>query len=36
MLAAADKGVEASHKGLEQAEEESRVIQERFESGRGI
>jgi len=36
MLAAAQKSVEASRKGLEQAEEESRVIRERFESGRGI
>jgi outer membrane protein TolC len=36
MLTAAEKGVEASHKGLEQAEEESRVVKERFESGRGI
>ncbi len=36
MLAATDKSVEASRKGLEQAEEEARVIQERFASGRGI
>ena len=36
MLAAAEKGVEASRKGLEQAEEEFRVVRERFESGRGI
>jgi outer membrane protein len=36
MLAAAEKSVEASEKGLEQAEEEARVIRERFESGRGI
>ncbi len=36
MLTAAEKGVEASRKGLEQAEEESRVVKERFESGRGI
>jgi outer membrane protein len=36
MLAAAEKGVEASQRGLEQATEESRVIRERFESGRGI
>ena len=36
MLAAAEKGVEASRKGLEQAEEEFRVVKERFESGRGI
>ena len=36
MLTAAEKGVEASRKGLEQAEEEFRVVKERFESGRGI
>jgi len=36
MLTAAETGVEASRKGLEQAEEESRVVKERFESGRGI
>jgi outer membrane protein len=36
MLAAAEKSVEASQKGLEQAAEEARVIGERFESGRGI
>jgi outer membrane protein TolC len=36
MLAAAGKGVEASQKGLEQAEEEFRIVKERFESGRGI
>jgi outer membrane protein TolC len=36
MLTAAEKSVEASRKGLEQAEEEARVIRERFESGRGI
>jgi len=36
MLAAAEKGVDASRKGLEQAEEEFRVVKERFESGRGI
>jgi outer membrane protein TolC len=36
MLAAAEKSVEASRKGLDQAEEESRVVKERFESGRGI
>ncbi len=36
MLTAAEKSVEASQKGLEQAEEEARVIRERFESGRGI
>jgi outer membrane protein TolC len=36
MLAAAEKSVEASRKGLEQAEEEFRIVKERFESGRGI
>jgi outer membrane protein TolC len=36
MLTAAEKSVEASRKGLEQAEEEARVIRERFEAGRGI
>ena len=36
MLAAAGKSVEASRKGLEQAEEEFRIVKERFESGRGI
>jgi outer membrane protein TolC len=36
MLTAAEKAVEASRKGVEQAEEEARVIRERFESGRGI
>ncbi len=36
MLGAAEKAVEASARGLEQAEEESRVIKERFASGRGI
>jgi outer membrane protein len=36
MLTAAEKSVEASQKGLEQAEEEARIIRERFESGRGI
>jgi outer membrane protein len=36
MLQAAGIGVDASRKGLEQAEEEFRVIKERFESGRGI
>jgi outer membrane protein len=36
MLAAAEKSVEASQRGLEQAEEETRVIRERFASGRGI
>lgn len=36
MLAAAEKSVEASRKGLEQAEEEFRIVQERFAAGRGI
>ena len=36
MLTAADKSVAASRQGLEQAEEEFRVVKERFESGRGI
>ena len=36
MLTAAQKAVEASGKGLEQAEEEFRVMHERFASGRGI
>lgn len=36
MLTAAAKGVEASRTGLTQAEEEFRVVRERFESGRGI
>jgi outer membrane protein TolC len=36
MLVAAEKSVQASQKGLEQAEEEFRVVAERFESGRGI
>lgn len=36
MLAAAEKSVEASQKGLEQATEEARVIRERFASGRGV
>jgi len=36
MLTAAETGVEASRQGLEQAEEEFRVVKERFESGRGI
>lgn len=36
MLAAAEKGVEASRRGLESAEEDFRVVKERFESGRGI
>jgi outer membrane protein TolC len=36
MLTAAEKSVEASRKGVEQAEEEFRVVQERFRTGRGI
>jgi outer membrane protein TolC len=36
MLRAAETGVEASRTGLAQAEEEFRVMKERFESGRGI
>jgi len=36
MLAAAEKSIEASQKGVEQAAEEARVVRERFESGRGI
>jgi outer membrane protein len=36
MLSAADKGVVAGRKGLEQGEEQARVVRERFESGRGI
>ncbi len=36
MLSAASSSVEASRIGLEQAEEEYRVVQERFASGRGI
>jgi outer membrane protein TolC len=36
MLAAAEKSVEASRKGLEQTEEEFRIVQERFAAGRGI
>ena len=36
MLGAAEKGVEASRKGLEQAEEDYRIVKERFASGRGI
>jgi outer membrane protein TolC len=36
MLAAADKGVEASGRGVVQADEDFRVVRERFESGRGI
>jgi len=36
MLTAADKGVAAARTGLELAEEDFRVVRERFESGRGI
>ena len=36
MLGAAEKSVAASRKGLEQADEEARIVKERFESGRGI
>ena len=36
MLAAAEKSVEASRKGVEQVEEEYRIVQERFAAGRGI
>lgn len=36
MLAAAEKSVEASRNGLDQAAEEFRVVNERFEGGRGI
>jgi outer membrane protein len=36
MLTASEKGVEASKTGLDQAEEEYRIVQERFASGRGI
>ena len=36
MLAAAEKAVQASRTGLEQAEEEFRIMKQRFESGRGI
>ena len=36
MLGAAEKSVEASQKGLEQVDEEYRIVQERFRSGRGI
>jgi outer membrane protein TolC len=35
MLPAAERSVEASEKGLEQAEEEARVVRERFQAGRG-
>jgi outer membrane protein TolC len=36
MLGAAEKSVEASRKGLAQADEEFRIVKERFASGRGI
>ncbi len=36
MLAAAEKNVEASQKGLDQAEEQFRIVQERYATGRGI
>ncbi len=36
MFEAAQRAVEASAKGLEQADEESRVVRERFQAGRGI
>ena len=36
MRNAAERAVEASEKGLEQAEEEARVVRERFQAGRGI
>ncbi len=36
MLTAAEKAVEASRVGLDQAQEELRIMQERFQSGRGI
>jgi outer membrane protein len=36
MLTAAEQSVEASRTGVEQAEEEARVVGERFQSGRGI
>jgi len=36
MLAAAEKSVEASRKGVEQSDEEFRIIKERFGAGRGI
>ncbi len=35
MLSAAEKNVEAGRKGLEQAEEQFRIVQERYASGRG-
>ena len=36
MLQTAEKNVEASKKGLDQAEEQFRIVQERYSSGRGI
>jgi outer membrane protein TolC len=36
MLQAAERNVEASRKGLTQAEEQFRIAQERYASGRGI
>jgi outer membrane protein len=36
MFEAAQRAVDASSKGLEHAEEESRVVRQRFEAGRGI
>jgi outer membrane protein TolC len=36
MLRAAETSVDASRRGVDQAEEEFRVVRERFESGRGI
>jgi len=36
MLRAAETAVDASRRGLDQAEEDFRVVRERFESGRGI
>jgi outer membrane protein len=36
MLATAEKNVEASKKGLDQAEEQFRIAQEKYASGRGI
>jgi outer membrane protein TolC len=36
MLAAAATNVEASRKGVEQAEENFRIVQERYAGGRGI
>jgi outer membrane protein TolC len=36
MLTAAEKSVEASRKGLEQSDEDFRIVKERFGAGRGI